>query len=47
MVEGEEVPVLLGVGRLYFRELPKHILLRLVEAGPALGVTHLHYEVQR
>jgi hypothetical protein len=31
----------------YFRELPKHIRLRLVEAVPAPGVTHLRYEVER
>lgn len=42
-----QVPVLLGAGRPYFRELPKHIRLRLVEAVPAPGVTHLHYEVER
>ncbi|HEY3709376.1 MAG TPA: dihydrofolate reductase family protein [Amycolatopsis sp.] len=42
-----QVPVLLGAGRPFFRELPAHIRLRLVEAVPAAGVTHLHYEVQR
>lgn len=42
-----QVPVLLGAGRPYFRKLPKHIRLRLVEAVPAPGVTHLHYEVER
>lgn len=42
-----QVPVLLGAGRPYFQQLPEHIRLRLVEAVPAPGVTHLHYEVQR
>ena len=42
-----QVPVLLGDGRPFFRELPEHIRLRLVEAVPAPGVTHLHYEVER
>jgi dihydrofolate reductase len=42
-----QVPVLLGAGRPYFRQLPEHIKLRLVEAVPAPGVTHLHYEVER
>jgi dihydrofolate reductase len=42
-----QVPVLLGAGRPFFQELPEHIQLRLVEAVPAPGVTHLHYEVQR
>jgi len=42
-----QVPVLLGAGRRFFQELPHHIALRLVEAVPAPGVTHLHYEVQR
>ena len=42
-----QVPVLLGGGRPFFQELPEHIQLRLVEAVPAPGVTHLHYEVQR
>lgn len=42
-----QVPVLLGAGRPYFQELPEHIRLRLIEAVPAPGVTHLHYEVQR
>jgi dihydrofolate reductase len=42
-----QVPILLGAGRPYFQELPKHIRLRLVEAVPAPGVTHLHYEVIR
>ena len=27
--------------------LPEHIQLRLLEVVPALGVTHLHYEVVR
>jgi dihydrofolate reductase len=42
-----QVPVLLGAGRRYFQELPAHIGLRLVEAVPAPGVTHLRYEVVR
>ncbi len=42
-----QVPVLLGAGRPYFQELPAHIRLRLVEAVPAPGVTHLHYAVER
>jgi dihydrofolate reductase len=42
-----QVPVLLGAGRRYFQALPAHVALRLVEAVPAPGVTHLHYEVAR
>jgi dihydrofolate reductase len=42
-----QVPVLLGGGRRFFRELPEHVRLRLIEAIPAPGVTHLHYEVVR
>lgn len=42
-----QVPVLLGGGRPFFQALPQHIELRLVEAVPAPGVTHLHYEVLR
>ncbi|GAA0380979.1 dihydrofolate reductase family protein [Microbispora corallina] len=42
-----QVPVLLGGGRRFFQELPKHVRLRLLEAVPAPGVTHLHYEVAR
>jgi dihydrofolate reductase len=42
-----QVPVLLGAGRSFFRELPEHVHLRLLEAVPATGVTHLHYEVVR
>jgi dihydrofolate reductase len=42
-----QVPVLLGSGRPFFQELPAHIRLRLVEAVPAPGVTHLHYSVER
>ena len=42
-----QVPVLLGAGRPFFRELPAHVALRLVEAVPAPGVTHLHYAVER
>jgi len=40
-----QVPILLGAGRPFFQELPEHVRLRLVEAVPAPGVTHLHYEV--
>jgi len=42
-----QVPVLLGAGRSFFHELPAHVNLRLLEAIPAPGVTHLHYEVIR
>jgi dihydrofolate reductase len=42
-----QVPVLLGGGRPFFQELPEHVRLRLVEAVPAPGVTHLRYEVVR
>lgn len=42
-----QVPVLLGAGRGFFQELPAHVRLRLREAVPAPGVTHLHYEVLR
>jgi dihydrofolate reductase len=42
-----QVPILLGEGRPFFQALPEHVRLRLVEAVPAPGVTHLHYEVQR
>jgi dihydrofolate reductase len=42
-----QVPVLLGGGRSYFRELSSHIELRLLEAIAAPGVTHLRYEVIR
>ena len=42
-----QVPVLLGGGHPFFRELPEHVRLRLIEAIPAPGVTHLHYEVVR
>jgi dihydrofolate reductase len=42
-----QVPILLGGGRPFFQELPEHVELRLVEADPAPGVTHLHYEVAR
>jgi len=42
-----QVPVLLGGGRSYFRELPGHVHLHLLEAVPAPGVTHLRYEVVR
>jgi dihydrofolate reductase len=42
-----QVPILLGDGRPSFQSLPGHVRLRLVEAVPAPGVTHLHYEVTR
>jgi dihydrofolate reductase len=42
-----QIPVLLGGGRPYFQSLPQHVNLRLIEAVPAPGVTHLHYEVVR
>ncbi|WP_433729499.1 dihydrofolate reductase family protein [Nocardia sp. CA-129566] len=42
-----QVPVLLGGGRPFFQSLPEHVRLRLVEAVPAPGVTHLRYEVER
>jgi dihydrofolate reductase len=42
-----QVPVVLGAGRPYFHGLPEHVHLRLLEAVPAPGVTHLHYEVVR
>jgi dihydrofolate reductase len=42
-----QVPILLGGGRPFFQALPGHVRLRLVEAVPAPGVTHLHYEVLR
>jgi dihydrofolate reductase len=42
-----QVPILLGDGRPFFQALPEHVRLRLVEAVPAPGVTHLHYEVER
>jgi dihydrofolate reductase len=42
-----QLPILLGAGRPFFQSLPEHVRLRLVEAVPAPGVTHLHYEVAR
>ena len=42
-----QVPVLLGAGRRFFHELPRHMSLRLLEAVVAPGVTHLRYEVER
>jgi dihydrofolate reductase len=42
-----QVPILLGGGRSFFGELPGHVRLNLLEAIPAPGVTHLHYEVVR
>ena len=42
-----QVPILLGGGRPFFQSLPEHVQLRLIEAVPAPGVTHLHYGVIR
>ncbi|SDS30167.1 RibD C-terminal domain-containing protein [Actinopolymorpha singaporensis] len=42
-----QVPILLGGGRPFFRSLPEHVRLELLEAVPAPGVTHLHYRVLR
>ena len=42
-----QVPVLLRAGRRFFHELPDHVHLRLLEAIPAPGATHPHYEVVR
>ncbi|SDY37767.1 Dihydrofolate reductase [Amycolatopsis xylanica] len=42
-----QVPILLGGGRSYFQEVAEHVRLRLIEAVPAPGVTHLRYEVIR
>ncbi|WP_433664000.1 dihydrofolate reductase family protein [Nocardia sp. CA-128927] len=42
-----QVPILLGGGKPFFQALPEHVRLRLIEAVPAPGVTHLHYEVLR
>ena len=42
-----QVPILLGAGRPYFQSLPEHVRLRLIEAIPAPGVTHLRYAVER
>jgi dihydrofolate reductase len=42
-----QVPILLGGGRPFFQSLPGRVCLRLVEAVPAPGVIHLHYEVAR
>lgn len=42
-----QIPILLGGGRPFFRELPEQIRLELKQAVPADGVTHLHYEVIR
>lgn len=42
-----QVPVLLGAGRRFFGELPAHVRLQLLQAVPAPGVTHLHYQVLR
>ena len=42
-----QVPIPLGAGRPFFQALPEPVHLRLLEAVPAPGVTHLHYEVVR
>jgi dihydrofolate reductase len=42
-----QVPILLGGGRPFFQLLREHVRLRLVQAIPAPGVTHLHYEIER
>jgi dihydrofolate reductase len=42
-----QVPILLGAGRPYFQELPEHVRLSLIDAVPAPGVTHLHYQIIR
>jgi dihydrofolate reductase len=42
-----QVPILLGGGRPFFQSLPEHVRLHLVDAVPAPGVTHLHYDVVR
>ncbi|WP_443068710.1 dihydrofolate reductase family protein [Streptomyces sp. NBC_01361] len=42
-----QAPVLLGGGRSFFHELPKHVRLRQLETIVAPGVTHLRYEVVR
>jgi dihydrofolate reductase len=42
-----QVPILLGGGRPFFGALPEHTRLRLIEAVPAPGVTHLRYAVTR
>ncbi|NUT02255.1 MAG: dihydrofolate reductase [Hamadaea sp.] len=42
-----QVPILLGGGLSFFRDLREHVRLRLLEVIPAAGVTHLHYEVVR
>ncbi|WP_370942520.1 dihydrofolate reductase family protein [Amycolatopsis sp. cg5] len=42
-----QVPILLGGGRSYFQEVAEQVRLRLIEAVPAPGVTHLRYEVLR
>ena len=41
-----QVPVLLGAGRRFFHELPRHIGLRVIEVVSAPDVTHLHYGVE-
>lgn len=42
-----QMPIVLGGGHSFFGELPEHVHLNLLEAIPAPGVTHLHYEVIR
>ena len=42
-----QVPILLGAGHPFFRALPEHVRLELIEAVPAPDVTHLRYQVVR
>lgn len=42
-----QVPILLGDGHSFFRELGEQVSLRLLDVIVAPGVTHLHYEVAR
>lgn len=42
-----QVPILLGAGRRFFHDLPRHIRLGILEVVAAPDVTHLHYEVKR
>jgi dihydrofolate reductase len=35
------------VDEVVLHQVPEHVRLRLVEAVPAPGVTHLHYEIER
>ncbi|MFF1571366.1 dihydrofolate reductase family protein [Leifsonia sp. NPDC058292] len=42
-----QVPILLGAGRRFFHELPRHIRLEILQVVSAPDVTHLHYTVKR